>query len=174
MDILIIKLLSENENVEIADYSFSLNISNALLLIPLTLVQVDIEKLKKNHKHDAILNKRIIYLSLLITLLLFLFFLLLTNTWYGNFKSTLFIFTIIIASKFFQAISILFGAKVLIKKLYKENLYINISALCLNFTLSYILYKSFGLPGVAIASLISLILRYAILRYINKLKALEV
>ena len=74
MDILIIKLLSENENVEIADYSFSLNISNALLLIPLTLVQVDIEKLKKNHKHDAILNKRIIYLSLLITLLLFLFF----------------------------------------------------------------------------------------------------
>jgi O-antigen/teichoic acid export membrane protein len=170
MDILIIKLLSENENVEIADYSFSLNISNALLLIPLTLVQVDIEKLKNDNSHDTILNKRIIYLSLLVTLLLFLFFLLLTNTLYNTFESTLVIFTIIIVSKFFQSISILYGAKVIIKKLYKENLYINISALCLNFTLSYLFYKSSGLTGVAIASLISLILRYAILRYINKLK----
>lgn len=169
-DILIIKIFSTNENIEIADYSFSLNISNALLLIPLTIVQVDIEKLKQNYSYDTVLNKKIIYLSLLVAVLLFFFFLLLTNTWYDSFKSTLVLFAFILASKFFQSISILYGTKAIIQKLYKEILYINIFALAFNFLLSCILYKKLSLSGIALASLISLILRYFILKSINKLK----
>lgn len=45
-DIFVITLLSTQVNKEIADYSFPLNIANALLIIPFTLVQVDIEKIK--------------------------------------------------------------------------------------------------------------------------------
>ena len=56
-DILVIKVLSNNANLDIANYSFSLNISNVLVLIPLTLVQVDIEKLKNNYKYTSVLNK---------------------------------------------------------------------------------------------------------------------
>ena len=46
-DIMILKLISNTPNVEIANYSFALNITNMIILIPMTLVQVDIEKFKK-------------------------------------------------------------------------------------------------------------------------------
>ncbi|HFX17767.1 MAG TPA: hypothetical protein ENK64_01325, partial [Flavobacteriales bacterium] len=61
-DIFIIKFLSQNPSVEIADYSFALNIANMLLLIPVTLVQVDIEKLKKSAKEVSLLFKKILSL----------------------------------------------------------------------------------------------------------------
>ena len=58
-DIFIIKFLSQNPSVEIADYSFTLNIANILILIPLTLVQVDVEKIKQSVNELPVLFKKI-------------------------------------------------------------------------------------------------------------------
>lgn len=66
-----------------------------------------------------------------------------------------------------QSFSVLFGAKVIIKKLFKQNLIINLFALVLNVMLSWLLYKTLGILGIAISSLISLFIRYVLLRLIN-------
>lgn len=167
-DIMIIKILSTNANTDIADYSFSLNISNALILIPLTLVQVDIEKLKTNKKYGTILNKKIIIFVLLLSILLLLLFVLLTQTLFENYKSTFIVFCILITAKIFQSLSVLYGAQIIIGKFYKENLIINTIALLSNVVISYFLYYKIGLIGVAMASLFTLIIRYVMLVILNK------
>src|SRR5690606_37849627 len=86
-DIFLIKLLSDNANVDIANYSFALNIGNMLLLIPMTLVQVDIEKLKNNYGYVRELNKKIIILVIILALALMILFYVLTTffiTSYSN------------------------------------------------------------------------------------------
>jgi O-antigen/teichoic acid export membrane protein len=167
-DIIIIKLLSNSANTEIADYSFSLNISNALILVPLTLVQVDIEKLKEDNRYGVLLNKKIVVLVLLLSILLLLFFVLLTQTSFENYKTTFGLFFVIIFAKIFQSMSVLYGAQIIINKFFKENLVINSIALLLNIIISYILYFIFGLVGVALASLLSLMFRYVMLIVLNK------
>ncbi|RCW93568.1 MATE family efflux transporter [Winogradskyella arenosi] len=166
-DILIIKLLSNTADIEIANYSFSLNIANALIIIPLTLVQVDIEKLKKQIDYFKVLRKKILYLVASMTLILVMVFLFLTHYYFENYSSVLYVFLIIIAAKFIQAISVSYGAVVLIKKLFSQNLTINLSALIANVILSYFLYHEFGLIGIALSSLMSLILRFILLVRIN-------
>jgi len=167
-DIFIIKLLSVNANIDIANFSFALNIANMLMLIPLTLVQVDIEKLKKNRSYFFNINKKIIYLVSITAVLLLIFYGVLTNTIFINFKDTYIIFTIILIAKVFHALSTLFGTNLLIFKLFKDNLKINLLMLLLNVVLSYILYSQFELIGVALASAISLAIRYFLLIKINK------
>lgn len=167
-DIFIIKLLSDNANTDIADFSFALNISNMLLLIPLTLVQVDIEKLKKISGHLNILNKRILILVGLATLFLIAFFKILTETFFVDFKETMILFLIILVAKVFHALSTSYGTNLLIYKKFKENLTINVSMLLLNVILCYFMYSKFGINGVALASAISLFIRYLILVKINK------
>jgi O-antigen/teichoic acid export membrane protein len=167
-DIIIIKVLSSSANTEIADYSFSLNISNALILIPLTLVQVDIEKLKANSKHGKTLNKKIIVFVLFLSVLLLLLFVLLTHTSFKNYKSTSVVFIIIIIAKIFQSLSVLYGTQIVINKFYKENLFINTIALISNIVISYFLYSKIGLTGVALASLFTLIIRYVMLIILNE------
>lgn len=167
-DILIIKFLSEEPNIEIADYSFSLNIANALILVPMTMVQVDIEKLKLNKKYLNTLNYRIIALVLLGSLGLIGLFLILTSSFFENYEATFYLFLTILTAKIFQAISVSFGTTAIIKKMYTKNLVINLFVLSLNVILSYFLYQKIELVGVAIASGISLIIRYILLIYINK------
>jgi len=167
-DIFIIKLLSSNANIDIANFSFALNIANMLMLIPLTLVQVDIEKLKENRSYFFNINKKIIYLVSITAVLLLIFYGVLTNTIFINFKDTYIIFTIILIAKIFHALSTLFGTNLLIFKLFKDNLKINLLMLLLNVGLSYILYSQFELIGVALASAISLAIRYFLLIKINK------
>lgn len=168
-DIMIIKLFSKN-SVDLADYSFALNISNAMILIPMTLVQVDIEKLKKESYYFSILNKKIILLVILVALVQIALFVALTNTFFENYKSAFTVFIIIIIAKVFQSISVLYGAQVIIKKMFFENLLVNIIALFSNIFLSYFLYPNIGLFGVALASAISLIIRYILLIYIKRKK----
>jgi len=167
-DILIIKLLSQHADVDIADYSFSLNVANALILIPLTLVQVDIEKLKKNMAYATVLRKRILLATIGLAVCLLLVFLILTHFYFQDYRLIFNVFLVILGAKIFQAISVSYGAQIIIKKMFKQNLAINLSALSFNIILSYVLYSYFGLMGIAIASAISLVLRYVLLVRINR------
>ncbi len=167
-DIFIIKIFSDNANSEIADFSFALNISNMLLLIPLTLVQVDIEKLKKIKGHLNIINKKIILLVIVSSVILIGIFRILTQTLFEDFKETMTLFVIILVAKVFHALSTLYGTNLLIFKKFKENLIINVSMLILNMILCYIMYSKLGINGVALASGISLFIRYLILINANK------
>jgi O-antigen/teichoic acid export membrane protein len=167
-DIFIIKLLSDNANTDIADFSFALNISNMLLLIPLTLVQVDIEKLKNNSRHLKSLNKRILILVGSGSLLLIVLFKILTETYFQDFSEIMVLFLIILGAKVFHAVSTSYGTNLLIYKKFKANLFVNISMLLLNILLCYFMYSKFGINGLAAASAISLLIRYLILVKINK------
>ncbi|MBB4118418.1 O-antigen/teichoic acid export membrane protein [Mesonia hippocampi] len=163
-DIMIIKLISENANNDIANYSFVLNIANMLIFIPLTIVQVDVESIKKENKIKN-LDKRIGVYSLFFLLFLLSAYLILINTYYENYSTTMYLFLTILAAKFFQSQSVLFGACIIIQKRYKQNLYINIFILLFNLIISFLFFKLFGLIGIALGSLLSLAIRYVILRY---------
>lgn len=167
-DIFIIKFLSDNANIEIANYSFALNIGNMLMLIPLTLVQVDIEKLKNTAGYFFVLNKKIIFLVGIGTISLVALYGVITNTLFIDFKDTFFIFIIILIAKIFHALSTLYGTNLLIFKEFKINLIINILMLVLNIGLSYMLYNNLGLIGVGLASVLSLAIRYVLLIRVNK------
>jgi len=165
-DIFIIKFLSQNPSIEIADYSFALNIANILILIPLTLVQVDVEKLKQSVKEVPVLFKKIsvlVFLGAAALLITYKFFVPVFFSKYGN---TFLLFGIILAAKVFQSLSPVFGMYLSIRREYFLNLKINIAVLVLNIILNLLLYKSMGLYGVALASLISLFVRFIILRNI--------
>lgn len=170
-DIFVIKLLSRNPNVDIANYSFALNIANMLLLIPLTLVQVDIEKLKLKPNYLNEINKKILILVLTASLFLLGFYFILIHKFFTNYSNTINIFIVILLAKIFHSLSSLFGTNLIILKKFKENLYINIAMLLLNIVVSYLLYFQFDLIGVAMASLICLIIRYFLLFKINRKSA---
>jgi O-antigen/teichoic acid export membrane protein len=171
-DIFIIKLLSDNSNIDIANYSFALNIGNMLLLIPLTLVQVDIEKLKNNFGYVRELNKKIIILVIIASVVLFLFFYIITNYYITDYKNIFLLFMIILSAKIVQSFSPIYGSMLIIFKKYNTNLYINLITLLMNVILSYLLYNSFSLYGIAIASVISLMVRQTLLynSYIKSIK----
>jgi O-antigen/teichoic acid export membrane protein len=162
-DIFIIKLLSQESNIDIANYSFALNIANILLLIPLTLVQVDIEKLKASYKYVSDLNKKIMILVIVASLLLSIGFYVLINTYFTEYSNIYILFLIILAAKIVQSMSPVYGAILVVFKKYKLNLYINLLTLLINIVLSYICYGYFSLYGIAAASVISLIIRQILL-----------
>ena len=166
-DIFILKMFSENANRDIADFSFALNVSNMLLLIPLTLVQVDIEKLKQPGDHFGILNKRIVLLVVVAAFVLMAAYWLLINNLFVDFKETFVLFLLILGAKVFHAFSSLYGTNLLIFKKFKENLIVNVCMLSLNIVLCYLFYSKWGINGVAIASGISLFVRYIILVRLN-------
>lgn len=162
-DIFLIKLLSENSNIDIANYSFALNIANMLLLIPLTLVQVDIEKLKNNFGYVAELNKKVIILVIIASTILVFLFYFLTNYFLTDYKDIFLLFIIILSAKIVQSFSPVYGSMLIIYKKYYTNLFINLLTLIVNVILSYLLYNSFSLYGIAFASVISLIIRQMLL-----------
>jgi O-antigen/teichoic acid export membrane protein len=171
-DIFLIKLLSENSNIDIANYSFALNIGNMLLLIPLTLVQVDIEKLKNDFGYVVELNKKVISLVIIASFVLIILFFVLTNYFIVDYKDTFILFLIILSAKIVQSFSPIYGSMLIIFKRYNTNLYINLMTLLLNVILSYLLYNSFSLYGIATASVISLFVRQILLynSYIKSIK----
>lgn len=162
-DIFIIKLLSNDANVDIANYSFALNFSNMLMLIPLTLVQVDIEKLKLKKSYVSELNRRLVIYVLFATLFILLFFVVATNYFFTDYQDILLLFLILLSAKFVQSFSPLYGSMLIINKMFKENLIINLLTLLMNIILSYILFDYFQLIGVAVSSVIFLIIRQVIL-----------
>lgn len=166
-DIMLLKLLSNNPNIEIANYSFALNITTMLMLVPFTFVQVDIERIKKV---NAITDraKKIFMATVLLMVVITLVYIVLINTYYTSYSSTLYIFGILLVAKLFQSQSVLYGAVILIKRKFKLNLNVNLSMLIFNIILSYTLYFYLGILGLAIASLISLVVRYIILQQLSK------
>lgn len=166
-DIMILKLISKTPNTDMADYSFTLNIANILILMPLTMVQVDIEKIKSSIQIKE-LNNKIIKLLVVFVLGILLLYVLLINSYYINYKDTFSVFLILLLAKFFQSTSIIHGTIILINKKFKLNLNINLSMLILNVVLSYLLFTYLNVLGIALASFIILTLRYFILRYYSK------
>jgi len=164
-DIFIIKYLAENANVVIADYSFALNIANALMLIPITLVQVDIEKLKTNFLYMYTLQKKISILLVIATGFLIIVFYILTGTLYQDFQNVTTLFFIILAAKIIQGLTPVRGTLLVIQKRFRLNLYLNIAALLFNIVLSYVLFQFYEIIGVAVASFISLLIRYFLIRF---------
>lgn len=166
-DILILKLISNSANSDIANYSFALNIANMLILIPFTFLQVDIESIKR-YKGLKLKVKRIFKLVLLLASFLVIIYYGLISVFFQDFSETMLLFIVILSSKIIQANTVFYGALVLIKKMFKMNLAINISILLLNIFLSYYLFQNYGLNGVAIASLISLATRFVLLSRLTK------
>lgn len=168
-DIFIIKYLSESPNTEIANFSFSLNICSILLIIPTTIIQVNIEFLKTKGKNVLkIISNQINILIIICSIILIIIYYILVNSFYLKFQSTYFLFLFILLAKIFQGLSNLYGTNLLILKLYRINLYINIIFLFVNLILCFLLYNFFQLYGIAIGSIISLALRFYVLFSINK------
>ncbi len=171
-DIYIIKIFAEKtiSNSLIAEYSFPLNIANALLIIPLTISQVDIEKVKKHNKSlKNIIQKIIKALSISLLLILFFYYLIL-QIWFHNYKGTMSIFIIILFAKFVQGLTIPYGMMIVIKKHFKFNLSLNLGVFLLNVVLSLFLFNKFRLIGIGLASLLSLLIRYIIIsERVNKI-----
>jgi len=164
-DIFIIKLLSRNPMPEIADYSFALNAANVLMLIPLSLVQTDIEKIKRRLPYARQLHGKIRVLVGAAIPVLILLYILLTRKFFPRYAHTLVIFLIILAAKYFQAQGVLFGTTILVLKKFRINILINLLMIVFNIVAGYVLYMEAGLPGVALAGALSLFLRFILLRY---------
>lgn len=168
-DIFILNHISPTPNTEIADFSFALNISSLLLLIPMTLVQVDIESLKKSKLHFSILNKKINHSLVLTFLILILTYMALIKVFVTKYDNTLIIFLVLLTAKFCHAKSSLYGTYLVILKKFKINLVINLIALLANILAGYYFYLFFGIIGLSFSSLILLFVRLLILKaYKNK------
>lgn len=157
-DIFIIKAFSSTASVDIADYSFALNIANALILVPFTIVQVDIEQIKKGRFLFETRQKIQKFLFIFSIFLVSAYFLL-TKFMYTDYVGNLDLFLALIFAKWCQSRGVLYGSYIIIKKKFKSNLYINCFALLTNLLLSYYLLSFMGIMGVAISSGISLSLR---------------
>lgn len=171
-DIFILKILSERANEDIANYSFSLNIAAILLIIPMTLVQVDIEKLKSDKGYIKSLNKKITYLVIFASLILILAFKVLTNYMFTDYREMFLLFLFILIAKGFQALSTLYGTMIVVEKRFKINFIINIVAFAGNIIISIALFFKFGIYGVAISSLLTIGLRqlFLVKYYVNTTK----
>lgn len=167
-DIFVIKLLSEQANSEIADFSFALNVASVLLLISMTLIQVDIEKLKNKASYFKILNKKIVISTFLLSLSLIVGYYILIHHFYLNFNKTFLLFIVILFGKIFASLSNLYGTYLVILKKFKLNLNINLAFLLLNIVSCWLGYLIYGIIGLAIASAIMLALRFSVLYYFNQ------
>jgi len=164
-DIFLIKYLSENAFKEIADYSFALNVSNILLIIPLTLIQVDIEKLKTNYRIFNQLQRKILVLLGVLSLVLLIVYFGMIHTVFDKYNNTFLIFIILLIAKIFQSSTVIYGASLIIKKKFNHTLFVNLLMILINIIASYLLYSFFGLYGIAIASMLSLMIRLILLRH---------
>ena len=167
-DIFIIKIISSNANTEIADFSFALNVASILLLISMTMIQVDIEKLKKNSAYFKILNKKILISTILLSLVLIMGYFILINNFYLKYNNTFLLFIIILIGKIFSSQANLYGTYLVILKKFKLNLNVNLIFLALNIIACWLGYLLLGLIGLGIASAIMLILRCLTFYYFNK------
>jgi O-antigen/teichoic acid export membrane protein len=175
-DIYIIKLFADEtiSNSLIAEYSFPLNIANALLIIPLTISQVDIEKVKNDNKSLQNVVRKIVK-ALLISLFLVLFiYYLILQIGFMNYKGTILIFIIILCAKFIQGLTTPYGMMMIIRKHFNFNLGVNLGIFLFNAALSIILFDKFKLTGIAFASLLSLLIRYIMISVkVNKILSVD-
>lgn len=165
-DIFLIKIMEKGEygSKLIGEYGFALMIANALLIIPMTITNVDIESYKKSNLEFLKSLKNNTNFSLIIAILLLLLYFILVKTIYPEYNSTVYLFLIIIVAKVVQSITIPYGVMLATKRFYLYNLSINIIVFVINIVLSVLLYNYFSIIGIAFASLCSLVLRYYLTR----------
>lgn len=166
-DILVIKWLSSSANLEIADFSFALNVAGILLIISMTLIQVDIEKLKVNAAFLHALNIKIVVLTLIVSVLLIVGYYVLITHFFEQFGATFWLFLIILTGKFCLTVSNLFGTYLVILKKFTLNLNINLVFLLANIVSCILGYQAFGLIGLAVSSSVMLALRLGVLMFFN-------
>ncbi len=166
-DILVIKWLSSSANLEIADFSFALNVAGILLIISMTLIQVDIEKLKVNAAFLHALNIKIVVLTLIVSVLLIVGYYVLITHFFEQFGATFWLFLIILMGKFCLTVSNLFGTYLVILKKFTLNLNINLVFLLANIVCCILGYQAFGLIGLAVSSSVMLALRLGVLMFFN-------
>lgn len=164
-DVFIIKMYSPYASVDIADYSFGLNIANILLIIPFSIIQPEIENIKTIINYSKKVNKKILIFLIPAFIGAVLLFMILINTYYGKFSHTIYLFFILLVAKIFQCLSPVYGTYLTIRKKFTLNLVINVGMIIFNIMISYFLYQQMQVIGVAIGSLISLAIRYGILNY---------
>lgn len=165
-DVFIISYYSGATDTRLADYSFPLMIANALLIIPTTLTNVDVENYKKEHDYFRQSLKKNTVLTIVVSLVLFGFYLGLINTFYTEYQNTLFIFTIILTAKIVQSITVPYGVYLGTKGIYTYQLKVLLISLFFNIGISLLIYKEFELIGIAIVSFFGLLIRY--LFYLKK------
>lgn len=169
VDILIIKLFSKNTNNEIADFSFALNIASILFIVSLTMVQVNIETLKKDKNYVYILHKKVLYSTIALSIFLIVLYIsLISSPYFINYKNTFILFLIILVGKIMASISGPFGSHLAILKGFSINLYINVIVLICNLGLCFITYHFGGLIALAFTSSIMLGIRFILFAIYNK------
>lgn len=167
-DIFVIKLLSKSANEEIADFSFALNVASILLIISMTMIQVDIEKLKKNKSYFFSLNKQIFTSTIIMATALLMGYYILINNFYLSFDNTFLLFIIILVGKIFSSQANLYGTYLIVLKKFKLNLNINLFFLILNIFACWGGYQLSGIIGLAIASAFMLAIRCLTCYYFNR------
>ncbi|RFN59165.1 oligosaccharide flippase family protein [Marixanthomonas ophiurae] len=165
-DVFIINYYSGSSEGKLADYNFPLMIANMLLIVSMTLTNVDIEKYKQKHSYfKSSLRKNTLF-TFLGAILLFIFYFLLTKFIYTEYENTLVVFIVILAAKVIQSLTIPYGVYLATKAVYTYVLIVLIVALLFNICFSFFLYPKYGLIGIAAVSLLGLLIRY--LLYLKK------
>lgn len=167
-DILLIKILSKSANTEIADFSFALNVVSVLLIVSTTLIQVDIEKLKNKKNYVFALQKKILILTLVLSLFLMFTYYIIINNFYLHFKETFTLFLILLIGKIFSSQASLYGTNLVILKKFRLNLNVNLIFLSLNVFSCIIGYQILGLIGLGLASSSMLLIRCLVYYFYNK------
>jgi O-antigen/teichoic acid export membrane protein len=161
-DVLLVKTLSppEVETGLLGQYGFCLTVANMVLLLPTSIVQVDLEKMKQKGFQIGPVVFKSHKLLLLSTIFVGVAYLSLVNFVFQDYKETSIVFFIILIGKYFQGASMPLGTLNLIAKKYGRNLYINIIVLVLNVVISALVYSDYGLIGIATTSATLLVIRY--------------
>lgn len=169
IDIFIISYYSGNVDGKLADYSFPLMIANILLIIPLTLTNVDVEKYKMKHLFFTESLKKNNYFTLACAVFVFVFYWVLVKYFYIDYENTIWLFSIILVGKVIQSITIPFGVYLATKGIYTYILKVLLFSLAVNIIASFFLYEKFGLIGIAFISLLCLLIRFLfyVKRYYN-------
>ena len=169
-DIFIIKYIEQGEvaNVKVAQYSFPLTIANILLIVPFSVFQVDIEKIKSDINAFKVTYRKILFYTLIMALLVISIYYASIYLIFSQYSNTACIFIIILIGKIAQALSLPYGGITIIKRMFYQNLWINSFVFLMNIGLSYWLYSYYGILIIAVISTLSLILRYFLLKFLTK------
>jgi O-antigen/teichoic acid export membrane protein len=172
-DIFVIRYMAKSEDlalVEVAIYSFALTIASLIIIIPNTILSVDLEKMKYNLDAFDAAKQKIVKLNLIIIPIVFIGYALGVTYIYTNYNGTLMLFGLILVSKFLQILGMPYGTYLSIKRKYVLNFSINLSVMLFNIVLSIALYLYLNLLGIAIGSLVSLLIRFLLFKkYFKKL-----
>jgi len=158
-DVLLLEYLVSDKKI-VASYSFPLTISGTLMVVAMSIVQMDIEELKNNHHYISKLAKKVDFLLVIAILsLAVIYYLMINNFWY-NYQDTFLLFVVFLVYRFFHCSSQTHNMLCLIKGMYKEVFYLSIITFIGNIILAYVLFQYLGVYGIAISTLVFMFFRF--------------